>query len=52
MKKGFLSVTRGLLKMSLDCGLVDPPNPSSSVLYFVRCFKAVFLNRGNNSFRK
>lgn len=40
MKKGFL-------KMSL--GLVDPPNPSSSVLYFVRCFKAVFLNHGNNS---
>lgn len=36
MKKGFL-------KMSL--GLVDPPNPSSSV----RCFKAVFLNHGNNS---
>lgn len=29
----------------MSLGLVDPPNPSSSV----RCFKAVFLNHGNNS---
>lgn len=36
------------MKMSLDCGLVDMPNPSLSVLYFVRCCKAVKLLLGNN----